>query len=1216
SLLVARVGGKPKSFLLRPGGAQAAGLTTRLHEDSSVTNSEDEASDGRAVPGPTRSLRPRRPRLGTNVDNNAISPAKVVILTPFLRRTCTVCSSAGRGNILFLRYVDELRHLEEVHPQSRLVFRCRTCLKNFDRRHAADCHRPRCPGAPPAEEGRQCEYCEKSFATGRGLTQHLRLKHPAVRNEQRRIAAEVPRAPRAPRPGKAWTEQELKQLHELEERFRHENRIAKAISGVLLTKTVKQIRDKRAEIRCKMLRQRRVPTIQSVDIGQDNETAPVPLSDSDSDDNWEDAVQELPLQSTLMEDQTAVNETGSVEQNNVIQWIEEMVCHAKSENNENPQGSTEVIKALNALLDQVVAQSGNIPQNEIDRIYEMAVSSFPSGNDKRKQAKRRGTGKRARRRYIYAKTQDLYNKNPGLLAKYVRKGVDFWIAGIQSLDAHDVREMYQKLWGTIPEIQPPQFGNHEPPIALSDTLTSITIEDVKGRIAKVKAGTAPGLDGIRKNQILTRGATNTLRKLFNLFMVTGKQPTAWGKNRTILIPKEGKDPAQISNYRPLTISSLLCRLYWGIIDTKLRKKIKGTARQKGFVAERGCYNNVHILNEILAHSKVKGGLVAVQLDVSKAFDTIPHQAIGPALRKKGMHERVVQLVCSAYKDVHTNIHCGRDTVPICLQRGVKQGDPLSPLLFNTVLEPLLLKLEEQLGYEIQTGNNISCLAFADDIFLVASNVSRARNLLQITEAYLTALGMAISAPKCASFQVVPTKDSYYIKDPGLRLNGGESVPFANAETRLTYLGINITPWIGIDLGDLRSELNSATRRIKQLALKPHQKTQLLSAYLIPHYVYRLVLGVAPVTYIRALDRDLRVTIKEILHLPPSVSNGILYAGKRDGGLGFPKLETICVSSSLKSGLTFLQSPDPAVQALAQVTGLENKLKSQAKAVRLAWPIISVKEIDKWKADMKKRELEEWGKCVAQGKAVANTKDDRIGNAWLYKPWLLKPGRFLTALRLRTDTAGTRVAMNRATPQLDTKCRKCKTLPETLAHVIGQCTYTKAARIRRHDSIVNLVMAEVHSKDKEAVVMKEPKIKINEGVLKPDLVVKSLGRVFVVDVTVRHEDGDYLDNGRREKIDKYSPLLPHIQKEMGASCGEVLPIVGFGHISRHCKVKLEICGHCGEEGHPFAKCGRIAEAAVCSNCKRAGLPHNHGTRDRNCPKYKAARESAASKSNYG
>ncbi|KAG7196612.1 hypothetical protein KM043_018808 [Ampulex compressa] len=74
--------------------------------------------------------------------------------------------------------------------------------------------------------------------------------------------------------------------------------------------------------------------------------------------------------------------------------------------------------------------------------------------------------------------------------------------------------------------------------------------------------------------------------------------------------------------------------------------------------------------------------------------------------------------------------------------------------------------------------------------------------------------------------------------------------------------------------------------------------------------------------------------------------------------------------------------------------------------------------------------------------------------------------------------------------------------------------------------------------------------------------------------------------------------------------------GFGHIARHCKVRLEICGHCGEEGHPFAKCGRIAEAAVCSNCKRAGLPHNHGTRDRNCPKYKAARESAASKSNYG
>ena len=133
-------------------------------------------------------------------------------------------------------------------------------------------------------------------------------------------------------------------------------------------------------------------------------------------------------------------------------------------------------------------------------------------------------------------------------------------------------------------------------------------------------------------------------------------------------------------------------------------------------------------------------------------------------------------------------------------------------------------------------------------------------------------------------------------------------------------------------------------------------------------------------------------------------------------------------------------------------------------------------------------------------------------------------------------------MNRAVPRQDLLCRKCKLLPETLAHVIGQCSYTKAERIRRHNEILKLVMDKVSQKDPCAVLVKEPSLTDRGEVLKPDLVVKTGGRVLVVDVTVRHEDGNYLENGRQEKVNKYSRLLPQVKERFGASEGAVVPVV--------------------------------------------------------------------------
>jgi hypothetical protein len=181
------------------------------------------------------------------------------------------------------------------------------------------------------------------------------------------------------------------------------------------------------------------------------------------------------------------------------------------------------------------------------------------------------------------------------------------------------------------------------------------------------------------------------------------------------------------------------------------------------------------------------------------------------------------------------------------------------------------------------------------------------------------------------------------------------------------------------------------------------------------------------------------------------------------------------------------------------------MERMAKSARIHWPISNIKQIDSYKRRQKKLELRKWSLLPIKGKSALSFADDRYGNCWLYDPNLLKPSRFLTALRLRSGTAGDRVTLNKAIPMATIKCRKCHGGIETLAHILGQCTFTKASRIRRHDDIRDFIAKKLATSNSGFQVIEEAAVDTPSGTLKPDLVVVHHGRVQVIDVTVRHGD---------------------------------------------------------------------------------------------------------------
>ena len=164
---------------------------------------------------------------------------------------------------------------------------------------------------------------------------------------------------------------------------------------------------------------------------------------------------------------------------------------------------------------------------------------------------------------------------------------------------------------------------------------------------------------------------------------------------TILLHKGGERKS-VGQWRPITIGTILMRLYAKCWDERLRRNVSTHVRQKALVPIDGCFENVKILQEIIKKRKRgRKELNLVFLDLAKAFDTILHKSIEKALLRKGVPEEVRKMVSDLYDGATASISTPvGETRKIQINSGVKQGCPLSPLLFNIVMNEMIERIEE------------------------------------------------------------------------------------------------------------------------------------------------------------------------------------------------------------------------------------------------------------------------------------------------------------------------------------------------------------------------------------------------------------------------------------------------------------------------------------------------------------------------------------------
>lgn len=300
----------------------------------------------------------------------------------------------------------------------------------------------------------------------------------------------------------------------------------------------------------------------------------------------------------------------------------------------------------------------------------------------------------------------------------------------------------------LKSIQLPRLNKAELQLLTSE----ITTKEVMQVIMNSPANKAPGPDGLPYDwyKQFRRYTVPLLVNLFNDVQKGRHRPKSWNDSHITLIPKPGRDNSQIQNWRPITLSNCDLKLYSRIMANRIQQLMDKLIHtdQTGFITGRHITNSAMNIRTVMANaSQAPPGAAICFLDFEKAYDRVAHNYLEQVLLKYGMNHQTLRNLKATYIEAQATILDGKTAFgKIPLSCGVRQGDPLAPLLFNLAVEPYLHQLRIKLtGINLKFGT-FKLAIYADDTTtgMIPSDIPK---FLQITKNYQKASNAQINKNK-------------------------------------------------------------------------------------------------------------------------------------------------------------------------------------------------------------------------------------------------------------------------------------------------------------------------------------------------------------------------------------------------------------------------------------------------------------------------------------
>lgn len=391
--------------------------------------------------------------------------------------------------------------------------------------------------------------------------------------------------------------------------------------------------------------------------------------------------------------------------------------------------------------------------------------------------------------------------------------------------------------------------------------------EILALIMSLPIGKAPGPSSLPNELIKStaQAACKLLTPLFQLITRHRIVPSSWRQARIIPIHKKG-DPSRISNYRPISLTESVRKLFEKYLYAQITEKMAPLSiTQGGFRPQRGTLDQILALHLSITRARDAGKPVYLAfLDITKAYDSVPREQLWTRCREMNLDPGLIEILMGLFENVESKVVINDcPSRPIRHRDGLLQGSILSPLLYSIFIDTLPGKIIEWRKNTSFHNETPFLFLYADDIAILATSKLEMQGLLETCEAHSIDNNYRFNTSKSFCITPEPTKFQLYNQD-------------LQESNSFTYLGVPVSEQ-GIDPEEyITSTSNRAKKKFDAMrhlglfhnGLSLSSSVRVLKAFIRPIWEYALSILNITKGQIKPLELTQKQILSSIIGISP------------------------------------------------------------------------------------------------------------------------------------------------------------------------------------------------------------------------------------------------------------------------------------------------------------------------------------------------------------